>query len=219
LAAVARKNTVKQQRLDARAAQIAAQVEAERRRTYIIIAVFAVLIIGGAGLLYVFTANPFNIGNTNPTTGKAAGAAYTVTDEGRNHVTRPEVVTYKHQPPSSGNHYNDSLAPRPWGANQTAIQPEEYVHNLEHGGIVLVYKCTGGECDDAYSQAQTLFGQLPQAPGFQEVKFLSTPYQGMTPKYALLAWDNEQDFTGFPSTSDATAFYNKFVNQGPEQQP
>ncbi|MDQ6748694.1 MAG: DUF3105 domain-containing protein [Candidatus Dormibacteraeota bacterium] len=217
---MAKKNNAKQERLDARAAQIRAQVEAERRRTYIIITVFAFLIVGGAGGLYMFTANPFNFGGGNTAgAGKAVGAAYAVPDEGHDHPTRPAPVTYKHQPPSSGNHYNDSGAPRPWGNNQTALLAEEYIHNLEHGGVVMVYKCSGSECDDFYAQSQALSGQLPKDSTYGEVKFLTTPYQAMTPKFALLAWDHEQDFSGFPPTSDVTAFYNRFVNQGPEKKP
>lgn len=211
-----RQKQIRQARLDERAAQIRAQVEAERRRTYIVVAVFALLIIGGAGVLY-FLTNPPNFGGTTKfATGKSVGAAYAVADEGRGHVTRPTTVAYKHQPPSSGSHYSDSLAPRPWGTNHDAILAQEYVHNLEHGGVALLYRCSGSECDDFYSQAQQLFGQLPKDPKFGEVKFVSSPYQNMTPKFALVAWDHEQDFTGFPATADVTAFYNKFVDQGPE---
>ena len=214
---MAKKNTTKQARLDARAAQIQAQVAAERRRTYLIIAVFAVLVIGGAGLLY-FLTNPPSIGGSKASSAvKKVGGVQTIADEGRGHVTRPERVTYKHQPPSSGQHYNDSGAPRPWGAVQTALLPEEYVHNLEHGGIVLVYQCSGSECDSDFQAAQSLFSQLPKEPAFNEVKFLSTPYQDMKPQAALLAWDHEQDFTGIPSLSDATAFYQQFVDQAPEK--
>jgi hypothetical protein len=221
LAAVAkRQKQARQARLDERAAQIRAQVDAERRRTYIVIAVFAVLIVGGFGALY-FLTNPPNLGGTSskPGTGKPVAAATAIPDEGRSHVTRPQRVTYAHQPPSSGNHYNDAQAPRPWGANHDALLPEEYVHNLEHGGIVLVYKCSGTACDDYYAQSQALFAALPKDPKYAEVKFLSTPYQSMTPGFAMLSWDNEQDFTGFPTTADATAFYNQFVNTGPEAVP
>ena len=210
---------VRQARLDERAAQIQAQVDAERRRTYIVISVFAVLIVGGFGILYFLTNPPNFGGSTKAGSGKAVGAAYAVPDEGRSHVTRPAQVTYQHQPPSSGNHYSDSAAPRPWGTNHDAILAEEYVHNLEHGGVVLLYKCSGTSCDDYYTQAQALFAQLPKETKFNEVKFVSTPYQNMSPSFAMVAWDHEQDFTGFPSTADATAFYNKFVDQGPEAIP
>jgi hypothetical protein len=215
-----REKQARQVRLDERAAQIRAQVEAERRRTYLVIAVFAVLIIGGAGVLYFLTNPPNFAGPPKFATGKPVGPAYAVADEGRSHVVRPATVAYKHQPPSSGNHYTEAtLAPRPWGTNHDALLAEEYVHNLEHGGVAMVYKCSGSQCDDYYTHAQQLFGQLPKDAKYSEVKFLSSPYQNMSPAFALLAWDHEQDFTGFPTTADATAFYNKFVDQGPEAIP
>ena len=218
---MANKNTAKQARLDERAAQIRAQVEAERRRTNIIIAVFVVLIIGGAGGLYLLV-NPPNFGPpVAVTTGKAVGSIQSITDEGRSHVTRPARVTYLHQPPSSGNHYSDAAAPRPWGNVQTELLPEEWVHNLEHGGVVLVYQCSGSgsgsDCDAKFKAAQALVDGLPKEPTFSEVKFLASPYQEMTPKAALLAWDHEWDFTGVPSLNDAKTFYNQFVDKGPEQ--
>jgi hypothetical protein len=230
LAAVAKKKSVKQARLDERAAQIQAQVAAEQRRTRVIIIVFAVLVVGGAGLLY-FLTNPPNFGgnNTGGSTskamgvadgkgvGKASGAVQTIPDEGRNHVVRPARVSYKHQPPSSGDHYNEPpLAPRPWGAIQQEVQPEEFVHNLEHGGVVLAYRCSGADCDVAFTAAQNLFNSLPKDSQFSEVKFVSTPYPSMTSRAALLAWDHEQDFDGIPTVADATTFYNQFVDKGPE---
>ena len=227
---MARKNTAKQARLDERAAQIQAQVAAERRRTQVIIAVFVVLVVGGIGLLY-FLTNPPNWFGGNSSTGSAAtigvangvgvgksqGTVQTVTDEGRGHSVRPQRVKYTHQPPSSGMHYSDPGAPHlPWGALQNELLPEEFVHNLEHGGIVLVYRCSGSECDAAYGAAQALFSAMPKEPQFGEVKFLSVPYQAMSPKVALLAWDHEQDFNGIPTVADTTAFYQLFVDKGPE---
>ena len=215
---VATKNTAKQARLDARAAQIRSQLEAERRRTNIIIAVFAVLVIGGGGILY-FLVNPPQFGPKPAIiTGTAIGTIQTITDEGRSHVVRPARVTYKHQPPSSGNHYNDDVSPRPWGNMQTELLPEEFVHNLEHGGMVLVYRCSGSECDDRFQAAQALSDGLPKDPIYHEVKFLATPYQAMAPKAALLMWDHEWDFTGVPTVDDAKTLYNQFLNKGPEHQ-
>ena len=229
---MARKNTVKQARLDERAAQIQSQVAAERRRTQVIIAVFALLVIGGAGLLYFLTNPPSFLGGGNSAgggtsasmgvtngvgVGKPVGAAQAITDEGRGHVVRPARVTYKHQPPSSGMHYNDQNAPyKPWGVAPSELFPEEFVHNLEHGGIVLLYRCSGTECDAANTAAQALFTSLPKEAQFHEVKLLAVPYQAMAPRAALLAWGHEEDFTGMPNLAEATTFYNQFVDKGPE---
>lgn len=51
---------------------------------------------------------------------------------------------YTSDPPSSGPHYS-TLAP--WGVNQKPIAREQIPHNLEHGGVVILYHCPGG-CDD-----------------------------------------------------------------------
>jgi hypothetical protein len=214
---MAKKSSAKQVRLDARAAQIRAQVEAERRRTFIVVAVFVVVAVVGAGILYFLTNPP---GPSPSTAGaKALGAVQTIPDEGRGHVPRPTRVTYKHQPPSSGDHYSDQLAPRPWGTVKTPVLAEEYVHNLEHGGIVLLYQCSGGDCDTNYQLAQQIFSQLPKDSKFNEVKLLAAPYQDMPAKATLLAWDHQRDFAGMPGLDDVKAFYLEFVNKGPESVP
>lgn len=48
------------------------------------------------------------------------------------------VTWYNSNPPSSGPHY-------PWwasyGPHSTPLDAREYVHNLEHGAVVLLYNC------------------------------------------------------------------------------
>lgn len=222
-----RKKEAKQARLDARAQQIRRQAERESRTRNIIIAAFAVLILGGAGTLYVL-ANPpsFLTGNS---AAAAATAPYSVPDEGHNHVPDGSRTGYKHQPPSSGPHYSSAGAPRPWAPYRDPVPAGAFVHNLEHGGVVLVYRCSGSECDDLYKKAQDLFSKLPQhlAPvhpqsssvqQVREVKFLSTPYQDMTPKIALLAWTEEQELNSIDAKT-VLDFYNKFSEHGREDLP
>ncbi|MFY9614183.1 MAG: DUF3105 domain-containing protein [Candidatus Dormiibacterota bacterium] len=221
-----RKNQAKQVRLDARAAQIKAQAQREARTRNIVIAVFVVLIVGGSGALY-FLNNPPSFLTGNNSSSTQAGAAYDVADEGHNHVPDGTQVAYKHLPPSSGDHYSSSLGPLPWNTYNNPVQPESFVHNLEHGGVVMVYKCTGTECDAMYKQAQDVFSKLPPklepvnpqgAQQIQEVKFLSTPYQGMSPKVALLAWDKEQDISSI-DLATIQAFYTQYGDHGREDLP
>lgn len=221
-----RKKEAKQVRLDARAAQIRSQTEREARTRNIIIAVFAVLIMGGAGGLYIVLNPPSFLSGSSANA--AAGPPYSVPDEGHNHVADGSPIAYKHQPPSSGDHYSSATAPRPWGPNQVAVPPGAFVHNLEHGGIVMAYKCSGNECSDMFKQAQDVFTKLPPklapvtpqggAQQVQEVKFLSTPYQDMSPKVALLAWDEEQDLNSIDFNT-ILDFYNKFGDHGREDLP
>ena len=222
------RNQAKQARLDARAEQIKLKAARETRTRNIVIIAFAVLIVGGSGALY-FLTNPPSFLSGNSSANAPAGAAHDVPDEGHNHVADGTQVAYKHQPPSSGDHYSSQLGPLPWSTYQQAVQPESFVHNLEHGGVVLVYKCTGTECDDLYKQAQAALAKLPSkaepvnaaangAQQVQEVKFLSTPYQNMSPKVALLAWDKEQDL-GSIDVNAITSFYTTYGDHGREDLP
>ncbi len=77
--------------------------------------------------------------------------------EGSTHVDKGTKVTYKQNPPTSGNHWNDPTAPAPadWGLYSTTLRDEQTVHNLEHGHIVITYKgLSDKERDELYDQAR-----------------------------------------------------------------
>ena len=62
-----------------------------------------------------------------------------VADEGATHEAYNTPVHYAHNPPASGNHWP---SPAPWGYWPRNYIPREWwVHNLEHGGVVLLYNC------------------------------------------------------------------------------
>ena len=230
-----RKALAKQARLDERAAQIKLQQDRERRTRNIVIATFAALIIGGTATISGLATTWWGLGVPHPTVSKnGPDTSYAVADEGYNHVPAGTEVTYKHSPPSSGNHWSvaagqPNASPAVWGPSQTPIPPESWVHNLEHGGIVLVYTCTT-DCSDIFSASRLLFQSLAPhqepfraSPGIttiQEVKYLSTQYtRGTMPKkFAVLAWDREEDLDTL-NTAAITTFYNKYSEHGREDLP
>jgi len=204
--------TAKQAPLDARAEMIKQQAAIERRNWNIVIAVFAVVIVGGAlGIGFLAKSG------TDTNTSGLAG--YAVPEEGSSHAQMGSPLTHKHQPPSSGNHYSQQgVAPVPWAPYRQAIPEGDWLHNLEHGGVALVYRCSATECDDFYAKAQQLSRSLPRDSKFNEVKFVSTPYPNMQPKLAVLSWGREEDL----STLDGAAildFYQRNVDHGPESIP
>ena len=81
--------------------------------------------------------------------------------EGGNHVAEGTAVTYTANPPSSGNHWPCWAK---WGVAQTVLPPERYVHNLEHGGVVLLYRCTAAACEDAKNALAAVAAAAPDAP-------------------------------------------------------
>jgi hypothetical protein len=102
--------------------------------------------------------------------------------EGAMHVYPPTTVDYAANPPASGNHWP---TPAPWGVASAPIDREQWVHNLEHGGVVLLYNCPSG-CD-ADVAALTALRNRP-ADQFHEVRILVTPDATMPKKLAAVAW-------------------------------
>src|SRR5712692_259122 len=143
-----------------------------------------------------------------------------VPDEGRQHVQAGTQVTYQHQPPTSGSHYSQSgVAPVAWQTIRTLL-PEVWVHNLEHGGIVVLYNCPSG-CDDLQRQLTSYVNSIvPPEPQYGEYKIIMSPYSdGMgTHKVALLAWDRIEFLDGYDQTN-ITTFYESHVDKGPERIP
>jgi hypothetical protein len=77
--------------------------------------------------------------------------------EGHTHVTECSYVEYHSKPPSSGNHYPF------WAAYKTYTAPIPegfWVHNLEHGAVVVTYNCPKG-CDADIAAAGQMLANLP----------------------------------------------------------
>ena len=190
---------------------------AKERRSVLLIGAGVVL----AGALIFGVAAYLNhasqVGPTQRLTFQAqTGVAGTaVPDEGsRAHIDPSQSITYKHYPPTSGPHY---ASPAEW--QTIASLPEgTFIHNLEHGGIVILYNCpSGNACDTLRKQLENYVqNRGPVEPEFNEVKLIMSPYlRGMTTKIALLAWDWIDQFDTYDEAR-ITRFYEVHVDKGPE---
>jgi hypothetical protein len=105
--------------------------------------------------------------------------------EGANHVIEPLAVTYKANPPASGNHWGawDTT----WGNYTMPLVPERWVHNLEHGGVVLLYNCPSGCANDVAALTAIKNGLRPDKFGARRV--IITPFPGMPRPFAAVAWN------------------------------
>jgi hypothetical protein len=78
------------------------------------------------------------------------------------HVPQGEKVDYISNPPCGGNHYGLWVV---WGAHTIAIPPGNWVHNLEHGGVVFLYRCASrAACPDTAAKLEALAKSLPTDP-------------------------------------------------------
>jgi len=144
-----------------------------------------------------------------------------VPDEGRTHVDPSTTPTYKSYPPASGPHYSaQGIAPVPWQTIDT-LQEGQYLHNLEHGGIAILYDCpSGADCTTLKNALENYVRNLaPVEPTYHEIKVVLTPYsRGMQKKVALVAWDYIEFLDSYDQ-AEITRFYENHVDQGPEQIP
>src|SRR5438874_10299053 len=74
----------------------------------------------------------------------------------------------------------------PWGFYPAAVQREYWVHNLEHGGIVLLYNCASG-CQADVDHLRAIFSSTTPDQ-FNEVRMIVTPDPLMPRRFAAVAW-------------------------------
>jgi hypothetical protein len=177
---------------------------------------WAIAAIAVACVVVVAAVGYFALGRTASTSSQGPTLGYAVPDEGRTHVAEGSAINYQHNPPSSGNHYP---SPMPWGVYSDPVAPGFFVHNLEHGGVDVLYDCPSG-CPDIVSQLNDAFKTFPTEK-YGEVKLVVTPYHPLPngAKVTALAWDFEYDFTQGFDKSQLLAFYQQHVDHGPEDIP
>ena len=157
------------------------------------------------------SGSPAASASTAPTTPATAAPVtapppgYVQPDQGQGHVDPGTTVRYPNCPPASGKHYNASnlgpIRPGFYGLNDVA-NPPGWVHNLEHGALVLLYSCkTPGSdqlaeaCTDPGQQAmRDLFARWPNSP-YCDIPPGSTPgvviarFDDMAAPYMAIVWD------------------------------
>jgi hypothetical protein len=131
--------------------------------------------------------------------------------QGQVHIERGQShPPYNSVPPTSGWHYT---SPAPWGVSREPILAEIFVHNLEHGGIVISHDCPAG-CAETITKLEALVNSYPS-------KVLLMPYPGLADTghpIALTAWGK----LAYVDTVDEgfiRSFIARFKDKGPEFVP
>ena len=107
-------------------------------------------------------------------------------DAGNEHVNSPNRVVYPAVPPTSGQHWGSPAAPAPWGVKTQWLPWEVTTHNLEHGGIVIMYAS-----DLATSDVELLRGLVRQlnTAGYSKTILEPWPEMPRESKVILTAWN------------------------------
>lgn len=133
--------------------------------------------------------------------GECTADSYTPTSA--DHTTAD--VSYDQSPPAGGNH---DPCWAEWGVHTEEVRPENWLHNAEHGGVVVLYRTGSPESDVA---ALTAWVQA-QPPG----RALITPYSDpMDRAYAAVMWGTRLQLD-CADTAALDGFFAENVGTSPE---
>ena len=108
-------------------------------------------------------------------------------DLGRGHLQAGAVYdNYNSDPPTSGPH---DPVPTSWGVHESPVPKEILVHNLEHGGVLILHNCPSN-CADVV----TALADYTTAEFAKGKNILLAPYPGMQQRIALVAWTRLDTF-------------------------
>jgi hypothetical protein len=79
------------------------------------------------------------------------------------HVEADAGIVWTTNPPSSGNHIGIWAR---WGIHTMVIPRGYWVHNLEHGGVAILYRCAG-DCTALRASLEAFVRALPPEPACQ----------------------------------------------------
>lgn len=119
--------------------------------------------------------------------------------------TDGEPVDYPDRPPTSGEH---DPCWAEWGVHTEEVPDENWVHNLEHGGVVFLWNCPEG-CEEEVAAIGTLVGSLGEG------RALASPYGLMESRFAVVAWEWRL-LTECHDEASFRAFFDEHVAQAPE---
>lgn len=180
----------------------------ERNRTLVFgVAVVAIVGIVGVGLISAATQSVYACSNIwepdatqSPVDGASPQPGYAQPDMGQDHLANGTQVTYTYCPPASGKHFNGTatgpITSRVYSPTD-AVNPQGWIHNLEHGGLIVLYR---GDSDGATEAGQaalrSFFDRYPNSPicGFApgtSVGPVFARFDEMATPFTALVWGRE----------------------------
>jgi hypothetical protein len=127
-------------------------------------------------------------------------------------------LTYPRFPPASGPHWGCWA---PWAVASRELPPERFVHNLEHAGIVILYRCNetfspdgGRACPEAFAEAEAFVASQPAGADGRK-RFLVSSSRALATRFAAVAWGwtLERDVL---DPAEFACFAAAHLEQGPE---
>ncbi|HUP26359.1 MAG TPA: DUF3105 domain-containing protein [Candidatus Limnocylindrales bacterium] len=135
-------------------------------------------------------------------------------DQGQQHIdVGQQHEAYNSDPPSSGPHYSNQLAPTTWGVHTEELADEILVHNEEHGGILVTYRPDLPA--DQIKKLQELFAAPYSRKDFHPLKVVVIPRSKNTKPIELASWTRTLSLDNYDENA-LVQFYLTNVNKAPE---
>jgi hypothetical protein len=174
----------------------------------------------GLALAFLFCASSFVACGDSSQNGEDLPPGLCATEtkewpiEGQNHVPEGSQVIYGSNPPSSGNHY--PVWGR-WGVHAQPLDRGYYVHNLEHGGVAILYRCDG-DCPDLVAGLKAILDSRPQDPACASTvrsRIVLTADPLLDTQVAAASWGHTYRAPCLDAPS-LNAFIDRHYDQAPE---
>lgn len=134
-----------------------------------------------------------------------------------NHLDICTPIAYETNPPSGGNHWGQWAAFKKYSLQ---VPREMYVHNMEHGAVVLSYRCTD-ECPDVVGALAKVFDEANADPlclsagASPKARLVLTPDPQLDTPVAASAWGATYTATCI-DTDSLAKFVSANYGKGPE---
>lgn len=119
---------------------------------------------------------------------------FTTIDMGREHISANSTTRFAFCPPTSGTHWSVAgLAPirRDFYSPDDGVAPGSWVHNLEHGYVVIAYKGVPSAAD--LDAIRAVFEEAPASEVAAQCgmpnKVVALRFDEMSEPFAILSWD------------------------------
>ena len=134
--------------------------------------------------------------------------------QGEKHIAEGQKhEAYNSDPASSGPHYADTSAPTPWGVYTQEVPDEVFLHNEEHGGVIVTYKPDLPA--DQLKKLRALFAPPYSLKSFTPSKAVVTPRAKNTHAIELAGWTYTLNLDQYDETT-IMKFYLQRVSKAPE---
>jgi hypothetical protein len=171
----------------------------ERYRSVVLIAI-GIIGVGILGIVFYGSANaePWtcqSLLTPGPSSADpSADLGFATRDLGRRHLRSGASTTYEFCPPTSGEHFEpgpQAPLPRAFYGPTAGMRPGNWVHNLEHGYAVILYRKNPGQetLDSMKATMDAANGDAASTACGQQNRVIAAEFDDIDTPFAVLAWD------------------------------